>query len=266
MAKDKNLVNKKQSMKKAAVISLLLITFLGAASAQFNTTIDNIIPEDGEEFQRSDYPATIEADVNITSNETAEVYSVLFKGTYSNIEYNESRDTWTYGQNWAFDLEDKYNQIGTIPSEGWLYIDFPLVFDTSGPKTLVTVVDRYNRDPVYTVINFRVTQIPTDVSGTDRIVDGGIIDQTLTTISDSLGIGIKNTRMFSAFFLSLAVGLAIGWTESYGSTGIAYIGFLLTFVSMILIGLAPALEGLLFTVLLIMSGWLYARSTSGVVQ
>jgi hypothetical protein len=58
-----------------------------------------------------------------------------------------------------------------------------------------------------------------------------------------------------SFFLSLAVGLAIGWKEQYSSSGLAYLGFLLTFATTILIGLAPVIEGVIFFSILIAGSW-----------
>lgn len=90
----------------------------------------------------------------------------------------------------------------------------------------------------------------------NEIVDGGIIDQGITAIANYTGLGLTATRFLLGILISLGVGLAVGWSEEYGSTTLGAMAFGFTFISLMLVGLVPMVYGLIFTLVAGGTGWL----------
>ena len=95
-----------------------------------------------------------------------------------------------------------------------------------------------------------------NIDDRDEIVDGGIVDTVVNWISDSLGVGLTTTRILLSIFLSLGVGIAVGWSDEYGSQELATASFFLTFVSLIFVGLMPMIEGIVFLLVLLPGAWI----------
>lgn len=105
-----------------------------------------------------------------------------------------------------------------------------------------------------------------DIEDRNEIIDGGVIDDSIRLISDSLGVGLTTTRIILSLILSLGVGLAIGWSEEYGSTELGVSAFGLTFVTTILIGLMPILYGIMLLLVIGPAGWkIYKNKQTKVV-
>jgi hypothetical protein len=96
----------------------------------------------------------------------------------------------------------------------------------------------------------------------NEIVDGGIVDQGITTIANYLGIGLNATRFLLGILISLGVGLAAGWSEEYGSTTLGAVTFGFTFISLMLVGLIPMIYGLIFVLVAGGVGWLSWKNQS----
>ena len=95
-----------------------------------------------------------------------------------------------------------------------------------------------------------------DIDQPNEIIDGGLIDSTIRMIANFLGIGLKATRLLLTMLISLTFGLAVGWNEEYGSVELGSVVFGTTFLTLMLIGLTPMIEGLIFSFLIGISGWL----------
>lgn len=111
--------------------------------------------------------------------------------------------------------------------------------------------------------NFRLDYAIGDLEDTDDVQDGKFLDNTINSVANMLGIGTGFTRFLIGFFTSLGVGLAVGWSDEYGSTGFASLAFGLTFISLMVVGLVPVLYGITFTLIMIMAGWLAFKNGGG---
>jgi hypothetical protein len=256
------------SMKKAGILALAVVLTLSLASGQIDQEVkfNNVDPEDESIYQITEEGGTIEVSGDVFSNKDG-VLKTYFWYDRENFSYYPSNDSWVVqddGTDIDYDLVlDKVRNVTAGQFE-----NFQFEFDSDkgggvaypvqeGNYTMHLVVDRGGTDIKFKEVHFTVEKVEgiQGVEDEDEIIDGGMIDDAIQKTADYLGAGINLTRMAMSFFLSLAVGLAIGWKEQYSSSGLAYIGFLLTFATTILIGLAPVIEGVIFLSLLIAGSW-----------
>jgi hypothetical protein len=268
MTRTKYFGQQNPSMKKAGILALAVLLAVSFSSAlnQEEVKFNNVDPEDEGIYQITTEDGTVQVTGDVYSNRDGTLKAYFWPGR-QNFSYYPSNDSWideTTGSEVFYDsiLDDVRN----VTADQFEDFKFDMDSDNAGSLayppneqnyTMHLVVDRGGTDIEFKQIHFKVEKVKGlgGVEEEDEIIDGGMIDDAIQKTADYLGAGINLTRMGMSFFLSLAVGLAIGWKEQYSSSGLAYLGFLLTFATTILIGLAPVIEGVIFFSILIAGSW-----------
>lgn len=273
MDKNKTLVNKNQGMRKAGILAvvLLLTISLGASLNREVVDFNNLEPSQNGTYQITEEGGDVYVTGDVFTDTNGEL-QVYFWANRQNFSYYDSNDTWideTTGSQVLYDTI--LDPVKNISSDQWDNFEIQMDSDNAGtlaypPEeqeyTAHLVVEQDNGNVEFLELHFDVEKVEgvDGVETPENIVDGGAIDQAILTTSDFLGIGLNLTRMSMSFFLSLAVGLAIGWKEEYSSGSFAYLGFLGTFATLILIGLAPVIEGVVLFTLIVIASWVIYKN------
>lgn len=273
MTRDKTVVNKKQCMKKLGMILLVATALISTAASQEIATGEQVVtegsnvadfrnmdPYEGDEVAKVETPADVTFEGEVETNETANLYVVGYKGNYR-FYHNATEDQWYTSDGEEAAITESVIKVRDLDTTG-SYLSFSHTAEnlSAGTYSMLFIVADNDTPESYTQFQFTLVEEVPGVEDPDRIIDGGAIDNGIKSISNYLGIGVDLTRMSLGFFISLMVGLGIGWSEEYGSTGFAMMGFLGTFATLIFIGLTPIIEGVVLFSLISIASWVIYKN------
>ena len=247
-------------MRKTLILTAVLIASIGGASAQ--TSYANLMsPSDGEVFGDLQTPIEVPFEFNATINEQGTIYVILDdEPNAGQLRYDPNEDVWFRADTGNIvDYEDYTINEYDIPSifvgDEYNY-QFTETLEAGRYRWNIHFHPDGNQTPLqWNYQYFQVTERVDGVEDRREYVDGGLIDDSILTIANTLGTGLDATRMFLGFILSLIVGLMIGFSNNFGSPELASVGFGTTFMVLMFIGLVPMLHGVIFLMLLLVAGY-----------